>query len=105
MAAEVPVASTNPADQLREWVRLYRRAEAEVVPDPEVTPVEIPPLPPPDSVTEASPLLPSRDTLLHGTIPLIALTVPSVMIGLGVSAAVRLKRRSRVEHAAAARGD
>lgn len=105
VAAEVPVASTNPADQLREWVRLYRRAEAEVVPDPEVTPVEIPPLPPPDSVTEASPLLPSRDTLLHGTIPLIALTVPSVMIGLGVSAAVRLKRRSRVEHAAAARGD
>ncbi|MCE7481054.1 S8 family serine peptidase [Microbacterium profundi] len=105
VAADVPVASTNPADQLREWVRLYRRAEAEVVPDPEVTPVEIPPLPPPDSAAEASPLLPSRDTLLHGTIPLIALTVPSIMIGLGISAAVRLNRRSRVERAATARGD
>ncbi|GGD76887.1 hypothetical protein GCM10007269_19770 [Microbacterium murale] len=105
VVADVPVASTNPADQLREWVRLYRRAEAEVVPDPEVTPVEIQPLPPPDSATEASPLLPSRDTLLHGTIPLIALTVPSVMIGLGVSAAVRLKRRSRLENSAVTRSD
>lgn len=105
VAADVPVASTNPPDQLREWVRLYRRADAEIVPDPEATPVEIPPLPPPDSATETSPLLPSRETLLHGTIPLIAFTVPSIMIGLGVSAAVRLKRRSRLERSADIRSD
>lgn len=98
VAASIPLVDENPMGDLAEWVRLYRRAEAEPAPDPEVTPVEIEPLPAADPPTEpGSPLLPSADSLRYGTLPLIALTVPGILIGLGVTAAARRIRMARTQ--------
>lgn len=96
IAASVPLVDENPMGDLAEWVRLYRRADAEPAPEPEVTPVEIAPLPAADPPTEpGSPLLPSADSLRYGTLPLIALTVPGILIALGVTAAARRIRSAR----------
>lgn len=96
VSASVPLVDENPMGDLAEWVRLHRRAEAEPLPDPEMTPVEIEPLPAPEPPTEAgSPLLPSAESLRYGTLPLMALTVPGILIGLGVTAAARRIRTAR----------
>src|SRR5690606_34716934 len=97
VAASVPTVSANPADELREWIRVYRRATpSEPTDQPTVAPVDVPQLPPADAVSEAaSPLLPSADTLRYGTVPLLVLTVPAILIGLGVTAAVRRIRSAR----------
>lgn len=97
VTASVPTVSANPADELREWIRVYRRATpSEPTDQPTVAPVEVPQLPPADAVSEAaSPLLPSADTLRYGTVPLLVLTVPAILIGLGVTAAVRRIRSAR----------
>lgn len=99
VSASVPTVTENPMGDLAEWIRLYRRADAEPLPEPEVTPVVIEPLPPAEPPTEAgSPLVPSIESLRYGTLPLIALTVPGILIGLGVTAAarrIRLARESR----------
>ncbi|MFK4761984.1 S8 family serine peptidase [Microbacterium sp. ZW T5_45] len=93
---EVPSTDKNPMGDLAEWVRLYRRAETVPVPEPTVAPVEVPPLPDADAPTEAgSPLLPSADSLRYGTLPLIALTVPGIVVALGVTAAARRIRSAR----------
>jgi subtilisin family serine protease len=82
---------------LAEWIRLYRRADAGPAPEPTTTPVEVPPLPAPEPATEAgSPLLPSRETVLYGTVPLVGATVAAIMIALGVTAAARRIRSARV---------
>ncbi|MGL4257404.1 MAG: peptidase S8, partial [Microbacterium sp.] len=53
-------------------------------------PVEVPPLPPADAIERAaSPLLPSRDTVLYGTLPLSVGTAAAILVALGVTAAVR----------------
>lgn len=98
IAADLPAVDANPMGDLAEWVRLYRRADAsEPVPEPEATPVQVPPLPAADAPTEAgSPLLPSADSLRYGTLPLVALTVPGILVGLGVTAAARRIRSARV---------
>lgn len=100
-AVSAPVASVdaNPLGDLTEWIHLHRRA-AVTPPTPQATttPVAIPPLPPADQPTAAgSPLIPSPDSLLYGTLPLIAVTVPGILIGLGVTAAARriLSARAR----------
>lgn len=94
--AKLPAVDKNPMGDLAEWVRLFRRAEAEPQPEQTVTPVEIPPLPDADAPSEAgSPLLPSADSLRYGTLPLIALTVPGILIALGVTAAARRIRSAR----------
>lgn len=92
----VPAVDENPMGDLAEWIRLYRRAPTAPQPEPTVTPVQIPPLPDADAPTEAgSPLLPSADSLRYGTLPLIAVTVPGILIALGVTAAARRIRSAR----------
>lgn len=103
VSASIPLVDENPMGDLEEWVRLYRRADAEPLPDPEVTPVEVEPLPAADPPTEAgSPLLPSAESLRYGTLPLIALTVPGILLGLGVTAAARRIRSARKQRTPAA---
>lgn len=97
ISANLPAVSENPMGDLAEWIRVFRRAETEPQPVPTVTPVALPPLPAPDAPTEAgSPLLPSADSLRYGTLPLIALTVPGILIALGVTAAARRIRSARI---------
>ena len=97
ISASIPTVAENPMGDLAEWIRVYRRAETEPQPEPTVTPVAIPPLPAADAPTEpGSPLLPSPDSLRYGTLPLIALTVPGILIALGVTAAARRIRSARV---------
>ncbi|MEV4735818.1 MULTISPECIES: S8 family serine peptidase [unclassified Microbacterium] len=101
LTADVPKVDANPMGDLAEWVRLYRRAETVPQPEPTATPVEIPPLPAADAPSDpGSPLLPSAESLRYGTLPLIALTVPGILIALGVTAAARRIRsaRSRTPH-------
>lgn len=100
VSASVPAVTANPADDLREWVRVYRRAPSEPTEQPTSAPVDVPQLPPADAASEAaSPLLPSADSLRYGTVPLVVLTVPAILIGLGVTAAVRRIRSARAARA------
>ncbi|KZE41216.1 S8 family serine peptidase [Microbacterium sp. T32] len=96
-ATGVPTVSANPLGDLAEWVRLYRRANAPApTGSPTAAPVDIPPLPPVESAPQAaSPLLPTRDSLLYGTLPLAGATLAAIMITLGVSAAARRIRKAR----------
>jgi len=94
--ADVPSVDQNPMGDLAEWIRLFRRAQTEPQPVPTSTPIPVPPLPAADAPTEASsPLLPSADSLRYGTLPLVALTVPGILIALGVTAAARRIRSAR----------
>lgn len=94
--ADFPSIDHNPMGSLTEWVRLNRRAEAEPEAEPTVGPVVIEPLPAADGRALAgSPLLPTRQTVFYGTFPLIAVTVPGILIVLGVNAAVRRIRSAR----------
>lgn len=97
VSASVAPVAKNPMGDLKEWIRLYRRAEATPPSmEPEETTVELPPLPAAEPPAEpASPLLPSEETLLYGTLPLVALTVPGILIALGVTAAARRIRLAR----------
>ncbi|MDZ8275519.1 S8 family serine peptidase [Microbacterium aquimaris] len=88
--ASVPMVSSNPMGSLEEWIRIYRRAEAGPVAQPSAEPVEIEALPPAASLTrDDSPLLPTRETLLYGTVPLVMVTGAAILVALGVTAAVR----------------
>ncbi len=92
----VAPVSANPMGSLEEWIRLYRRAEVPIPEQSEVATADVPPLPPADAASSpTSPLLPDADTLRYGTLPLLALTVPGILIGLGVTAAVRRIRTAR----------
>ncbi|MFV0320736.1 MAG: S8 family serine peptidase [Microbacterium sp.] len=97
VSASVPAVAENPMGSLSEWVRVYRRAAPEEPTEqPVVGPVEIPQLPAADPVSDdASPLLPSLETLRYGTVPLLMLTVPAILIGLGVTVAIRRVRSAR----------
>ncbi|WP_431801441.1 S8 family serine peptidase [Microbacterium sp. bgisy203] len=95
VSAQVPSVSANPMGSLKEWVRLYRRAEAEPAPVPTSTPVTLPQLPAADSVAQRSPLLPTFDTLRYGTVPLATLTLAAILVALGVTAAARRIRSER----------
>ncbi|MHC2999479.1 S8 family serine peptidase [Microbacterium sp. HJ5] len=90
VSAEVPAVAANPMGSLAEWIRIYRRAPGDPVPQQPVDPVEVPPLPRADAAERAaSPFLPSRDTLLYGTLPLSLATATAILVALGVTAAVR----------------
>ncbi|MFE6995482.1 S8 family serine peptidase [Microbacterium sp. NPDC057659] len=96
VTASVPKVSANPMGDLEEWIRLYRRAKSDPAPEPTVTPIAVPPLPAADAPTKpGSPLLPSAESLRYGTLPLLALTVPGILVGLGVTAAARRIRSAR----------
>ncbi|BDV31087.1 S8 family serine peptidase [Microbacterium terricola] len=93
---DVPLVSVNPMGSLADWVRLYRRADAIPAPVPTATPVEIAPLPRAEVPTRpSSPLLPSRETLLYGSLPLMGGTMGGILIALGVTVAVRRIRLAR----------
>ncbi len=99
-SATVPNVTENPMGSLSEWIRLYRRADADPAPGPTSAPVVIPALPPADAAARpVSPLLPSSDTLLYGTLPLLALTLSAILVALGVTAAVRRIRSARPSRA------
>ncbi len=90
VAASVPLVSENPMGSLKDWIRLYRRADTGPAPIPTADPVQIPALPPADAASRpASPLLPSSETLLYGTLPLMAGSAAAILVALGVIAAVR----------------
>lgn len=96
VSSSVPLVSENPMGSLEEWIRLYRRADADAAPAPTVAPVAIQPLPRADAATQpSSALLPSTDTLLYGTLPLGAVTGLAILVALGVTAAVRRIRSAR----------
>lgn len=90
VSANVAAVTANPMGSLEEWIRVYRRADAGPAPVPTLEPVEVAPLPPADPATRAaSPLLPTTDTLLYGTLPLMAASATAILVALGVTAAVR----------------
>lgn len=90
VSATVPSVTENPMGSLEDWIRLYRRADTGPAPIQTAEPVEIAPLPPADTATRAaSPLLPSSETLLYGTLPLMAGSAAAILVALGVTAAVR----------------
>jgi subtilisin family serine protease len=96
VSAAVPAVSENPMGDLAEWVRIYRRAEQAPAPQPTTSPVALPELPAADPPSEAgSPLLPSMNTLLYGTVPLLGVTMAAILVALGVTAAVRRIRSAR----------
>ncbi|WP_336645971.1 S8 family serine peptidase [Microbacterium sp. USHLN186] len=96
--ASLPLVERNPMGDLKEWVRVYRRADAPEQPQPQstTTPIAVPPLPAVDPPAEpGSPLLPTAESLRYGTLPLLALTVPGILVALGVTAAARRIRLER----------
>ena len=96
VSAALPPVDANPLGDLSEWIRLHRRAPAQEPAQPTTSPAAIPALPQADAPTKAgSPLVPSSDSLLYGTLPLVALTVPGILIALGVTAAARRIRLAR----------
>jgi type VII secretion-associated serine protease mycosin len=96
VSANVPLVSGSPADDLKEWIRVYRRAQVAPAPVHTDKPVEVSPLPRADKVTKrSSAFLPSRDRVLYGSLPLMAVTLPAILVGLGVTAAARRIRSAR----------
>ncbi|MCC2030689.1 S8 family serine peptidase [Microbacterium allomyrinae] len=90
VSATVPSVSANPMGSLEEWVRLYRRAQSVPLPPEPEQVAEVPPLPSAEMPERAaSPLLPDRNTLLYGTLPLTMVTATAILVALGVTAAVR----------------
>lgn len=90
VAADVAAVTANPMGSLADWVRLYRRAPAEPVTEEPQASAPVPALPEPDAPTRlSSPLLPDRNTVLYGTLPLTMLTAAAILVALGVTAAVR----------------
>jgi subtilisin family serine protease len=97
VTADVATVLTNPMGSLEEWIRLYRRAEVDPGAEPSSEPVDVEPLPPADAASRAlSPLLPTSDTVLYGTVPLAAVTLAAILVALGVTAAVRRIRLARM---------
>ena len=76
VSANVASVSSSPLGMtLKDWVRLYRRADVDPAPQPSSSPVTLPDLPAADRVDARSPLLPTADTLRYGTVPLMAGTL------------------------------
>lgn len=106
---DVPLVDENPlADtDLREWIRVHRRADSEPSQDqPEVGEVDVPALPPAEAPSEAgSPWLPSPDSLREGTLPIVALTGAGILLVLGLVAVVRRTRSVRSARRKTSRSD
>lgn len=95
--ADVPLVDKNPMGDLAEWIRLYRRAEAQPTPSASTPAPHVPSLPSADAPTrDLAPLLPSYGSLLYGSLPLLGVTLPAILVALGVTAAVRRIRSARV---------
>ena len=90
VTTDVPAVTANPMGSLEDWVRLYRRAPVAPVPEESVPAPDVPALPEAEPLTrDTTPLLPDRDTVLYGTLPLSLVTVAAILVALGVTAAVR----------------
>ncbi|MBK4347235.1 S8 family peptidase [Lacisediminihabitans changchengi] len=93
VTANVPSVRTNPADDLKEWIRLNRRAEATAQPAPSTTakPTKVPeagaaPVSPFGSV------LPSIGALRDAGLPLVIYLVFAGLLSLVIRGAVRARR-------------
>jgi type VII secretion-associated serine protease mycosin len=97
VTAYVPAStSPEPAALLEEWIRVHRRADTEVVPEPQtvtqtpVAPQEDPALPAPSVVAA---WLPSPLTLTYVTVPLVVLVGFGTLVTLfGIGATRHIKR-------------
>ncbi|MCX6502166.1 MAG: S8 family serine peptidase [Microbacterium sp.] len=100
VSAPVATVSANPMGDLREWIRVHRRAQGTPMPETSIDPVQVPALPEADQPSAGgSPLLPTEATLLYGSLPLMGLTVAAILVALGVTAAVRRVRLARAPRA------
>ncbi len=95
VTGSVASVDANPMGNLHEWVRLFRRADASPAPAPSSSAFVVPDLPEADRPDARSPLLPSTDTLLYGSVPLAAGTLAAILVALGVTAAARRIRSER----------
>ena len=97
-ATDIAQVDENPMGSLAEWVRIYRRADAPQPPQQqgEVPQVQIPELAPVEpQAAKPNPLMPSLESIRNGSIPLIAVTLPGILVALGVTAAARSIRSAR----------
>jgi hypothetical protein len=95
VTADVPAVTTSPAQELKDWIHLHRRAAV----SPSPTPIETAPgTPSPTPVPQAGPADP-RGTLLPTVAQLrevgIPLLVYAVFLGLLIAWATTLYRRVR----------
>ncbi|MEJ3403733.1 S8 family serine peptidase [Rathayibacter sp. YIM 133350] len=94
LTADVEPATTTPADELKEWIRLHRRAqtpstETASPTQPPVTPTPDPPRPERDL---AESLLPTTWTLTYLTVPfavLVGFGTMGVLLGIGATRHIR----------------
>jgi subtilisin family serine protease len=96
--SEVPPVEANPATQLEEWIRLYRRADSQPseVPTETVTPSPTPvPAPVAGPENPLGRLLPTVDSLRTVGVPLLVYTTFGGLLATAVVAAVRSFRRAR----------
>ncbi|MGG7465100.1 S8 family serine peptidase [Plantibacter sp. YIM 135347] len=96
VTADVGPATTTPAQQLSDWITLYRRAEQ--TPDhPQNTPTTAPPppaVPPAQSViVQANPFLPTPESLMYVSLPLALLLGTGSLVTLGAIGATRHFKR------------
>ncbi len=95
VSANVPAVTTSPAQELKDWIHLHRRAEASPEPTPIGTPLpSTTPTPAPDagSQTPLGTLLPTIAQLRDIGIPLLVYAVFLALLGAW---SVRLVRRVR----------
>ncbi|WP_372508500.1 S8 family serine peptidase [Salinibacterium sedimenticola] len=84
VTSSVPAAGEDPAQQLSDWIRVYRRADAEPIPTP--TPVLPSPTPIPESevagpVSPLGAVLPTIDQLRFVGIPVLVFVVFALAVG------------------------
>lgn len=96
VSATVPAVKTDPADDLREWIRLNRRAAATPAPTPTTTvkatrapAVAAPPVSPFGSV------LPTLGALRDTGVPILVYATFAVLVGVGIRGAWRANGRAR----------
>jgi type VII secretion-associated serine protease mycosin len=98
--SNVPSVTDNPADQLKEWIRLYRRADSQPTEGQTPTPVPTPsrePVPAPVASPEnpLGTLLPTVDSLRNVGVPLLVYSTFGGLLAWSAVMAVRSFRRIR----------
>jgi type VII secretion-associated serine protease mycosin len=96
VTAAVPTVSANPADELKSWITLYRRAASTPTPEPERKAKAA--ARPAVAAAPQNPLgtlLPSIESLRNGGIPLLVYLVFLSLLVLLIAGALRNFRRAR----------
>lgn len=99
VTADVPLVKANPASQLKEWIRLYRRAAATPAPSDVGTAAPVP-VPAPQSAAPLNPLgtvLPSIELLRNVGLPLLVYLLFFLLFVTAVRQAILNYRRDRRE--------